>query len=198
MKDVLAIWTELIRNPRSLGTVAPSSAWLGKHLVTCSNITHKMNVVEIGAGTGPLTQEIIKVVPLTQFWAFEPNSNLAEKLREKHSGICVYENTANELPKIQERDGLPKADRILCSLPWSVFTEDMMVESLTGISEGLHKDGTFLTLVYAHAKYMPASGRLQNALSKIYQNVHFSDIEWRNIPPGQWIICSHPKARTST
>ena len=78
MKDVLAIWTELIRNPRSLGTVAPSSAWLGKHLVTCSNITHKMNVVEIGAGTGPLTQEITKVIPLNQFWAFEPNANLVK------------------------------------------------------------------------------------------------------------------------
>ena len=119
MKDFLAIWSELIKNPRSLGTVAPSSAWLGKHLVTCSNITQNMQVVEIGAGTGPLTEEIVKIVPLQQFWAFEPNPNLAAQIREKHPGICVYENTANDLSLIQQRDGLPKADRILCSLPIS-------------------------------------------------------------------------------
>jgi phosphatidylethanolamine/phosphatidyl-N-methylethanolamine N-methyltransferase len=195
MKDFLAIWSELIKNPRSLGTVAPSSPYLGKHLVTCSNITQNMNVVEIGAGTGPLTDEIIKITPVQQFWAFEPNSNLAEKLREKHNGLCVYENKANELPMIQERDKLPKADRILCSLPWSVFTEEMMSESLKGISEGLHPDGIFLTLVYAHAKYMPASNRLQQELSKIFGNVRLTDIEWRNIPPGQWIMCSNPMSK---
>ena len=96
MKDFLTIWSELIKNPRSLGTVAPSSPWLGKHLVSCSNITHNMHVIEIGAGTGPLTEEIVKVVKPKQFWAFEPNSQLADKLREKHPGICVYESKAND------------------------------------------------------------------------------------------------------
>ena len=92
-----------------------------------------------------------------QFWAFEPNPVLASSLREKFDDICVYENKAMELPMIQSRDQLPKADRILCSLPWSIFDEQVMKESLGGIAEGLHKDGVFLTLVYAHAKYFPAS-----------------------------------------
>ena len=191
MKDVLAIWSELIKNPKALGTVAPSSTYLGKHLVASSQLTQNMNVVEIGAGTGPLTSEILKVIPKNQFWAFEPNPVLAGSLREKFDDICVYENKAMELPMIQSRDQLPKADRILCSLPWSIFDEQVMKESLGGIAEGLHPDGVFLTLVYAHAKYFPASSSLQKELLKIFRNVSLSDIEWRNVPPGQWIMCSN-------
>ena len=143
MKDVLSIWSELIKNPKALGTVAPSSTYLGKHLVASSQLTQNMNVVEIGAGTGPLTSEILKVIPKNQFWAFEPNPVLAGSLCEKFDDICVYENKAMELPMIQSRDQLPKADRILCSLPWSIFDEQVMKESLGGIAEGLHPDGVF-------------------------------------------------------
>ena len=148
-----------------------------------------MNVVEIGAGTGPLTLEILKLYQRINFGLLNPI--LCWRIRCGIDDICVYENKAMELPMIQSRDQLPKADRILCSLPWSIFDEQVMKESLGGIAEGLHSDGIFLTLVYAHAKYFPASSSLQKELLKIFRNVSLSDIEWRNVPPGQWIMCSN-------
>ena len=79
MKDLITLWTELLRNPRNLGTVAPSSTWLAGALIEASNLRDGLKVVEVGAGTGPLTEIILQHVSKDDFIALEPNDALAQK-----------------------------------------------------------------------------------------------------------------------
>ena len=192
MKDLIALWTELLRNPRNLGTVAPSSTWLAEALIEASSLKPGVKVVEVGAGTGPLTEIILQHVSKDDFIALEPNDVLAEQLRGRFKGVTVLQKYASELPQVVASQGLEHVDRILCSLPWSVFTDEVLERNIKGITSVLSDEGIFVTLVYSHAKFFAASKKLRNYLSDHFEHVGLSETTWRNLPPGQWLVCSKP------
>jgi phosphatidylethanolamine/phosphatidyl-N-methylethanolamine N-methyltransferase len=192
MNNLLLLWKEVLRSPRSLGTIAPSSKWLAMDLIEAANLRKDTVTVEIGAGTGPLTEWIINTVEPVHFIALEPNPSMASRLRERFPGIDVCEKTANCLPEALEERGCSHADRILCSLPWSLFSEKEINHSLDAVRKVLSSDGTFLTLVYTHAKYLPSSKVLRENLMKYFSSVEFTGTTWRNLPPGQWLVCREP------
>ena len=53
-----------LRNPESTGTVLPSSKALGKAICRVVENLEKVPIIEIGAGTGSLTQYLLKYDPL--------------------------------------------------------------------------------------------------------------------------------------
>ena len=192
MNNLLLLWKEVLRSPRSLGTIAPSSKWLAQDLVEAADLRRETVTVEIGAGTGPLTEWIISEVEPLHFIALEPNDSLADRLRERFPGIDVSEKPATNLREALEERGYTHADRVLCSLPWSLFSENEINDSLDAVCDVLGENGTFLTLVYTHAKYLPSSRMLRDSLMKYFYKVEFTGTTWRNLPPGQWLVCRNP------
>ena len=98
----------------------------------------------------------------------------------------------HQAARVLGQHGFQEVDRILCSLPWSIFTDELLAQNIEGITSVLAKDGMFVTLVYTHAKYFSASKKLRNYLSDHFKIVELSDTTWRNVPPGQWLVCSQP------
>ena len=168
---------------------------MAEALVEASNLTSSARVVEVGAGTGPLTEVLLQHVEQSNFFVLEPNDVLAEQLRQRFSGLKVVQRPASELPQVlNEGDTV---DRVLCSLPWSIFSEAAIEENIRGITSVLAKDGIFVTLVYTHAKYFSSSRRLRGYLERHFHTVELSHTTWRNLPPGQWLVCSEPKSNST-
>lgn len=89
----------LLKNPCSIGAVAPSSSHLS-HVIASfiPKVTGK--VLELGAGTGPITDAILRHgISPSQLIAFEKSEELSELLRERFPDIQVINGDANHLRK---------------------------------------------------------------------------------------------------
>lgn len=193
MNNFFLLWRQILKNPRSLGTVAPSSPYLAHNLVRAANLSTEQFVVEVGAGTGPLTDWIYKQVRPEQFAILEPNTQMALALSEKYHEAKVLERFVQELPQVQAELQWPKIDVVLSSLPWSIFPENVLDEGLQAIHTVLAPQGKVLTLVYSHAQYFPSSLKLERKFLEHFENVYRTRTTWRNIPPGYFLVGERPR-----
>ena len=81
-------------------------------------------VVELGAGTGPMTSEIVQR-PHGPFVSLEPNAVLAAELRARFPEVRVEERYAQDLPDILSDMGVTHADRVISSLPWAIWDAEL-------------------------------------------------------------------------
>ena len=86
-------------------------------------------VVELGAGTGPVTRRLGEVLGDNPFLALEPNPEMAKWVREQVPQAEVVEGFAQDLPMLMEKWGHPKPielfHRALRNLEQSVQDEVM-------------------------------------------------------------------------
>lgn len=179
---------EFVRDPVGLGAIAPSGPQLARIEVDAADIQPHHVVVELGAGTGPMTAEIVKR-PHRGFVSLEPNPALAATLRSRFPDVQVDERYAQELPTILAELGFDKADRVVSSLPWAIWPQELQEEIFAAILQVLAPDGRFVTFSYLHAKPLPAARRFRATLEAHFREVHTSQVAWLNVPPAFVFVC---------
>jgi phosphatidylethanolamine/phosphatidyl-N-methylethanolamine N-methyltransferase len=187
------LWKKLLQGPKTIGTVAPSSPWLARALVGVSALHDAKIIVEVGAGTGPLTGWIRESAPHARLLAVEPDDDLRTALQKAHPDVETSGALARDLPNALARRGLDGADRILSTVPWTLLPDHVMQRELDGIEAALRPGGRFVTLAYIHTHALPASKRLENSLRRRFATVTQSGVVWRNVPPGRWLVAESPR-----
>lgn len=183
---------QFLRDPTGVGAVAASGPVLAKLEVDAAGILPDHVVVELGAGDGPMTAEIVKR-PHGPFVSLEPNAVLAESLRVRFPDVRVEERYAQDLPAILADMGVDKADRVVSSLPWAIWDADLQGEVFDAILEVLAPDGRMVTFSYLHAKPLPAARRFKAALEARFESVTMTSAAWRNVPPAFVFVCDKPR-----
>ena len=137
-------------------------------------------VVEMGAGTGPHTREILaRLAPDARFLAFEIDPALADGLRRELSDprLEVIADSAEEVERYL--DGR-RADVVVSALPFTSLPEQVRTGLLRAARECLAEDGTMLVLQYS--PFMKP--KLEEA---------FGSVDWRfmplNVPPAFLFAC---------
>lgn len=136
-----------LRNPLAIGAVAPSGRYLAELMVT--DLQAGATVIELGAGTGVLTQAILSagVCPHDLF-VFEQNAELAGFLVERFPGVRVIEANAVSLHRhVAQLPG--PVDFIISGLPLLSFTRPSKIRLLSRGFELLQADGRFHQFTYA-------------------------------------------------
>jgi len=84
MKQTISFLAEFFRNRRLTGSMIPSSRYLAKALVQpLSECRHPAQVIEIGPGTGPVTEHIVPLLrPGDRLVLVEANDRFCEILQE--------------------------------------------------------------------------------------------------------------------
>lgn len=198
MKNLFVLWRQVLKNPRGLGTIAPSSPYLAKAVADAAAITHEYYVVEIGAGTGPLTEELSTRVHPDKFMIFEPNPDMATILREKYPQFPLYVEYASKLPQICAEKSWAHVDVVVSSIPWSLLKEKDIEETIDAVCKVLAPQGKMFTLVYAHAQYFPSSLTLEKKFNQSFEKVYRTKIVLGNIPPGYFLVGDTPKKTQTT
>ena len=86
----------VLKEPLSIGAIAPSSPYLAKYLI--EGIRPGSRVIELGAGTGIVTQAILESgVEPKDLIALEQNGDFADLLKERFPNIIVAKANALEL-----------------------------------------------------------------------------------------------------
>jgi len=183
---------EFARKPASVGALAPSSPFLADHVVRAADIRTGQWVAELGAGTGPITAKIREVAPGARVLAFEPNPDLAATLRLELAGVEVVERLAHELPAVVRERGLVHVDRVVSSLPWSMWPDEEQDPVFDAIASALAPDGRMVTFTYVHAQMLPQAIRLKKALQHRFEAVDRTEVQWKNFPPAFVWVCDRP------
>lgn len=189
---MLSFLGQFLRDPTGVGAVAPSGPVLAKLEVDAAEIGPEHVVVELGAGDGPMTAEIVGR-PHGPFVSLEPNAVLAAQLRARFPGVRIEERYAQDLPEILADMGVEKADRVVSSLPWAIWDADLQGAVFDAILEVLAPDGRMVTFSYLHAKPLPAARRFKAALEARFESVEMTAPAWRNVPPAFVFVCDGPK-----
>ena len=184
MSETLRFLREFVRRPHEVGAVAPSGRALAKMMVTGIGLDEARAVVEYGPGLGPVTATLLEKAPRScVVFAIELNPVFAARLRERHPGLIVYNDTVAEVRALAERLGLREVDCVVSGLPWASFPEHEQRRLLERTVAVLRPGGRFVTFAYLQGFLLPAAWRFRGLLREFFPEVRRSPIVWRNLPP---------------
>ncbi len=178
----LAVFTrEIILHPTNTGAVCPSGPRLGKRMASYIPKDYRGTVVELGPGTGSITQEILaRGVPPANLISVEWSPKLVAYLKQRFPELNPVQGDASELGNIlKERigDEFDNIDYIVSSLPFRSIPDEACRQITDQIFQTLSETGRFIQFTYYLA-------------SKPY--IHFQrfrllhrSIVWANMPPAK-------------
>lgn len=177
-KNTLAFLKALAINPKTTGAVLPSSKQLAKTMASYITLSENGLVVELGAGTGMITQAILdKGISPDQVIAIECVPHLIRQLRDQFPNITVIEGDATHLTDLLKNQTRP-IDTIISGLPLRSLPKETGQAILAQIPALLSDRGKFVQFTYDirrdEGNYYPSYYRLID-----------SAIVWRNIPPAK-------------
>lgn len=172
----LRFMRQFLRHPRQLGTAVQSGRTLARKMA--EEIGESVHVIEFGAGTGPVTREILKCLPAHgRLTCFEINRELCrclDKIGDPRLRV-VHDDAAHCTKYVNQ------ADCVVSGLPLTLFP----IEAREKILSIACKSGRFIQL-----QYTPA-------VSKDIQR-YFSDVKLKfvpmNFPPAFVFVCKSPCA----
>lgn len=186
----LLLLRELIREPRDMGTVFPSSPVLADEMASAlsPSLLRDGVFVELGAGTGPVTEAMLRHgIPAERLYAVEKSRLLADELTKRFPGINVLCCGAEELRDFIRSDAPVKA--VVSSLPFRSLPQDVGAAIMREIECVLAPGGFYIQFTYAligEMPYVPSGFRKLRSHFVLY-----------NIPPAKVEVFRKPKGRGS-
>lgn len=164
---------QFFRHPRQMGTVTQSGRTLAAKMA--EEVGPSREVVEFGAGTGPVTEEILKRLPedgcLT---CFEINAEFCRCLERIHDArLRVINDDAMNCERY-----VTQADCVVSGLPLALFSRHEKERIL---------DITSKSKTYIQLQYTPILGR---TIKRYFPNVKLKFVP-RNLPPAFVYVGRH-------
>ena len=184
MTEHLLVLGRFLRNPRSIGAIAPSSPALAAAMVDGHDLSGCVRVVELGPGTGALTAAVAdRVGPSARVIAIDREPAFVERLRERWPQIETICGSAAALPSIAAERGLEAIDFIISGLPFASLPAEVTNAILEGIEGTLRPGGIFTTFQYVHAYRMPPAVAFRRDISRRMGSAPERKLVMRNLPP---------------
>lgn len=161
--------TRFLKAPQTIGSIAPSSKYLGK-LMT-SDISSNAKVLELGPGNGAITAQFISTLKSpAQLTLIELDPELATICRSRFTGATVV---TGDIEKILSEDQ-QTYDVIVSGIPFAALPKAKRLALFQLISKRLNLGGTFVMFQYSLTS--------RTELRNIFSSVHIRFTPW-NIPP---------------
>ncbi|WP_407690574.1 class I SAM-dependent methyltransferase [Saccharopolyspora rhizosphaerae] len=184
--------TTAVRNPRMVGAATPTSAAVAATVAQVVPSTGKPVVVELGPGTGSLSDGIHARLPLgARHLGIELGEDLVAHLREHKPWLEVVHGDAGELQGLLADQGIGKVDAIISSIPWSLLDDATQDRILGQAAQALKPHGAFTALTYLPAERTRNARRFRGRLHETFDEV-LTHTTWRNFPPILHYLCRRP------
>jgi phospholipid N-methyltransferase len=182
------------RHGRKIASFAPSSRFMARKITDGIDWERAKCIVELGAGTGPITAEIVKRVrPHTKLLVIELDPTLCGRLKARFQHVAnldVVHGDATTFDQLLAERGIPRVDHVLSGLPLPSFPEDLRNSVIRTSAKTLETHGTFRQLTVMPLIYY-----------KMYAR-YFDDVRFRfvplNLPPGGVYVCRGFKGEAAT
>jgi len=177
MLDALVFFKTSVRHPRMTGAILPSSNRLAKEMVSHVILNEGELVVELGAGTGVVTEALIKSgISPSHIIAIEYSPILAKKLQKRFPTVQVIKGDAANLIALLG-DQHARVSTVISGLPLRSLPKLTSQKILQQIAALLPSGSRYIQFTY----YVGQS--LFFSPMRIKSN--YSKIIWLNLPPAR-------------
>jgi phospholipid N-methyltransferase len=174
--------SRFLKHGTTVASFAPSSKYLARKIVDGIDFENSDCVVELGAGTGPITAELIRrVSPRTKLVIVELLPEFCARLRAKFPQADIVEGDAAHLDKLLADRGISQVNHVLSGLPLPSFPAELRANILASASKVLAPGGTFRQLSVMPWVY-------KNMYRRYFSDVRF-DLVPLNLPPAGVYVC---------
>jgi len=186
---------QVIRNPRAMGSIAPSTRYLSGVIGRLAASSLDGPVLEIGAGTGSFTRAMINAgIDESRLHIVELNGGLCRHLRQQFTRANVVHGDATRLREFLPPETVGQFLMVVSGLPLANMPRPVSQAIISEIKACMAPDGRYLQFTY-----LPFS-----PVSVSRHAFHGQRKAWvlRNVPPAtvwqyQNIDCDGDAARTA-
>lgn len=181
---------KFLRHGTAIASLAPSSRWLARATVREIDFGRARVLVELGAGTGPITRVLAeRAHPECRVVVLERDPHFADLLRERFGGLAnfsVLRADCRDLVTILADLGLDRVDHIVSGLPVPSFSEAPRRDLFRAVGRVLAPEGTYRQITELPWVYW-------RFYRRYFRDVRFR-FEPRNLPPAGAYSCRGPRA----
>lgn len=180
----LLFWGRSLQNFRQICSLFPSSPFVGRAMSWAIAERPSPHVVELGAGTGAVTRQLIRHgVPAGQLTLVEIDSQLGGHLRRSFPEVDVIISPAQKLSKQwRDRNG-PPVGAVVSTMPIRLFSKKTTMSIMRNSLSVLEPGGVFVQFTYRQKSPVPE--RICDALE--IEGERYCRV-WINLPPaGIWV-----------
>ncbi len=185
MNDFMLFLGKFLMQGTAIASIAPSSRWLSAAVVRNIAWDQARVLVELGAGTGPITRVIGEhVQPDCRVIAIERDPDFARLLRERFQdrpNFEIIEADVRALKSILADRGIATVDHVISGLPVPSFPRDIQHDLFRNVRNVLRVDGTFNQITELPWVYW-------RFYRRFFEDVQFV-FEPRNLPPAGAYFC---------
>ena len=189
MSDFTLFLGKFLRHGTKIASLAPSSPWLSRATVRGIDWERAKVIVELGAGTGPITKVLAERAKADcRVIVLERDNDFAKLLRERFApfpNFEVIEGDACDLAAMLAERDLKRVDHVVSGLPVPSFPQDLRNSLFKVVREVLSPEGSYHQITELAWVY-------QGLYRKYFDEVRFY-FEPRNIPPAGAYVCRGPK-----
>lgn len=174
MSDLALFRRRLLKNPRQVSAIAPSSRTLARAM-TLGLGPKSGAVVEFGPGTGRFTEAILaRGVPPENLTLFELDEEFVDHLRRKFPGVTVHQRPAQEAANLLATG----VGTVISGLPLLSMPDDVRQGIVGAAFAILAPRGRYVQFTYGSRPPLPPE-----TISTLGLTVDKGHKVWANLPP---------------
>lgn len=140
-----------LKSPGLVGAILPSSCWLANAL--CRHTRGARYIIELGAGTGAVTQHLRATFPNVPMIVVERDAPLAAALELRFGRCKVVAMCLHDAPELLS--GLPPDTTIVSSLPFLSLPKEVVAPTVSLLKEFLLHDRRRRLVQYTYGPQRP-------------------------------------------
>ncbi|MEK6644349.1 MAG: rRNA adenine N-6-methyltransferase family protein [Planctomycetota bacterium] len=184
--DAGLFFKKFLAKGKQISSAVPSSPVMVANMVSYIDFTKPGTIVELGAGTGPVTEQILEnLKPFHRFVVVENDPDFCEILRRRFPETTLLQADAGRITEPLANLGIHKVDYVLSGLPTPNLPRRAQAGILRWLRRSLAPEGLFIQLTVVPLLY-------RGFYRRIFEAVDYRMV-WLNIPPGGVYCCGRPK-----
>ncbi|HKQ50681.1 MAG TPA: rRNA adenine N-6-methyltransferase family protein [Phycisphaerae bacterium] len=186
LSDVGLFFSKFVAKGRTISSAVPSSRAMVNGVLDHVDFSRPGTIVELGAGTGPVTEQIVEQLrPHHRFVAVENDADFCEVLRRRFPETTLLQTDATRIAEPLSKLGVHKVDYVLSGLPTPNLPAQAQVRLWRWLKESLAPGGLFIQITVAPILY-------RGFYERFFRDVSYRMV-WLNVPPGGVYRCAAPR-----
>jgi phospholipid N-methyltransferase len=180
--DFWMVFRKFVKQGTTIATPAPSGRYLVREMLKGIDFDQTNTIVELGAGTGPITAALLKRMrPHTQLIVVEIEKDFCDRLRKRFPTADIVHGDAAHLDRILAERGIQHIDQVISGLPLPSIPHATRQAILASAAKCMSRESVFRQLTI-----MPYYFR------RFYRN-YFEEVSFKlvpvNFPPAGVYLC---------
>lgn len=181
IKETALFFKKYLLQGRHIGAFTPSSKYLARAVCDQIDLERARVVVELGAGTGVLTQEMTRRLPKQcDLVIVERDHEFVQLLKSKFNGSHIWLTEAQNMHEYLDKHGFREVDYFISGLPFRSLPKPVGEKILKIVNDYLSPHGVFIAYSYFFVTYFN--------FKKFFRSVKVEFV-LRNVPPAFVFVC---------